>query len=175
MKNKQFYVTEKLDGSSATFYLYNGEFGVCSRNIDLEESEDNRFWQMARQYDIENKLKSIGGNIAIQGELIGLGVQGNKYKLDRNVISFFNIYHIDMARYGELEIFKSAMNETELPFVPILDDKFSLPETLEELLKYAEGKSVLNKDTEREGVVIRSHDRTISFKVISNKFLLNEK
>ena len=25
-----FYATEKLDGTSATYYLYDGEFGVCS-------------------------------------------------------------------------------------------------------------------------------------------------
>jgi len=29
----QFYMTEKLDGSSATFYMNEGEFGVCSRNL----------------------------------------------------------------------------------------------------------------------------------------------
>jgi hypothetical protein len=40
------------------------------------------------------------------------------------------------------------------------------------MLKYAEGKSELNSDTEREGVVVRSVDGTISFKAISNKFLL---
>jgi len=43
------------------------------------------------------------------------------------------------------------------------------------MLKYAEAKSVLNDKTEREGVVVRSMDGTISFKAISNKFLLNEK
>ena len=43
------------------------------------------------------------------------------------------------------------------------------------MLKYAEAKSVLNDKTEREGVVVRSIDGTISFKAISNKFLLNEK
>ena len=43
------------------------------------------------------------------------------------------------------------------------------------MLNFAEGKSVLNPDTEREGLVIRSIDGTISFKAISNKFLINEK
>jgi hypothetical protein len=50
--------------------------------------------------------------------------------------------------------------------------EFALPDTVEELLKQAEGKSVLNLNAEREGVVIRSMDTKISFKAISNKFLL---
>jgi hypothetical protein len=62
-----------------------------------------------------------------------------------------------------------------LETVPVLDRHFKLPDTVEELLKYAEAKSVLNPDFDREGVVIRSLDRKISFKAISNKFLLNEK
>jgi hypothetical protein len=64
-----------------------------------------------------------------------------------------------------------------LQSVPVLNKEFGfmLPETVEDMLKYAEDKSVLNDKTEREGVVIRSMDGTISFKAISNKFLLNEK
>jgi hypothetical protein len=46
---------------------------------------------------------------------------------------------------------------------------------VEEMIKFAEGKSQLNGDTEREGVVVRSMDGSISFKAISNKFLLEEK
>jgi hypothetical protein len=59
--------------------------------------------------------------------------------------------------------------------VPVLDTNFILPNDVSELLSYADAKSVLNPNFDREGVVIRSLDRTISFKVISNKFLLNEK
>jgi len=56
--------------------------------------------------------------------------------------------------------------------VPVLSYDFQLPETIDELLKLAEGKSVLNSNTEREGLVIRSYDMSISFKAISNKFLM---
>jgi hypothetical protein len=68
-----------------------------------------------------------------------------------------------------------ALGIMGIKMVPIVDEFFVLPDTIEELLKYAEDKSVLNSKFDREGVVIRSNDRTISFKVISNKFLLNEK
>jgi len=69
--NHKFYATEKLDGSSATFYFKDGEFGVCSRNLELLETEGNTFWKVARELKIEEKLREFGRNIAIQGELIG--------------------------------------------------------------------------------------------------------
>jgi len=58
-EDRDFYFTEKLDGSSSTFYIKDGEFGVCSRNLELKESEDNTFWKVARDLDLENKLKSL--------------------------------------------------------------------------------------------------------------------
>ena len=69
-----FYVTEKHDDSSATFYLNDGVFGVCSRNLDLEETEGNTFWKVARELKLEEKLRENGQNLAIQGELIGEGI-----------------------------------------------------------------------------------------------------
>jgi len=70
-KGEKCYITEKVDGSSGTFYINNGEFGVCSRNLELLEDSENSFWKVARLMDIENKLRSLNGNFAIQGELIG--------------------------------------------------------------------------------------------------------
>lgn len=173
--NKTYYVTEKLDGSSATFYFRNGEFGVCSRNLELLETLDNTFWKVARELKIEEKLGTLDDNICIQGELIGEGIQGNPYKLKGQTIRFFNAYNIDTRTYLPLDNFKNLMNQLDLEMVPLLSEDFKFSSTLDELLKYAEGKSQLNPEFDREGVVIRSHDRTISFKVISNQFLLNEK
>jgi RNA ligase (TIGR02306 family) len=48
---KTFIVTEKVDGSSMTVYYNNGEFGVCSRNLDLKETEKNSFWKVARKLE----------------------------------------------------------------------------------------------------------------------------
>lgn len=171
----QFYVTEKLDGSSATFYYKDGVFGVCSRNLELLETEGNTFWKVARELDLENKLKDYGVNISVQGELIGEGIQGNPYKIKGQTVRFFNLFDIDLQEYHSLPTFQKTMNELGLETIPILDVRFTLPESIDELLKYADSKSVLNPNFDREGVVIRSLDRTISFKVISNKFLLNEK
>jgi RNA ligase (TIGR02306 family) len=175
MKKHTYYETEKLDGSSATFYYNNGEFGVCSRNFELLETEGNTFWKIARELDLENKLKEYGINLSVQGELIGEGIQGNPYKIKGQTVRFFNLFDIDLQVYHSLSVFKETMKVLELETVPVLETHFHLPETIDELLLMADGKSELNPNFDREGIVIRSLDRKISFKVISNKFLLNEK
>lgn len=177
-KQHTFYVTEKLDGSSVTYYLNEGNFGVCSRNLDLEETEGNSFWKVAADENIAAKLAALGKNIAIQGELIGEGVQGNPYGLRGQSVRFFNAYDIDERRYFGKDEFTALIASLELQTVPLLHMSYTLPDSLDALLKIADGVSVLapkGKATEREGLVIRSLDRKISFKVISNKFLLNER
>ena len=173
----QFYVTEKLDGSSATFYVNDGVFGVCSRNLELLETEGNTFWKVARELDLENKMKSVGRNICFQGELIGEGIQGNPYKIKGQTVKFYTGFDIDKQIRISFVNFVVMLQEMDLGYVPVLNQGFGfqLPETVGDMLNYAEGKSALNSDTEREGVVVRSMDGTISFKAISNKFLINEK
>ena len=186
----QFYATEKLDGSSATFYVKDGEFGVCSRNLELAEPEEfvpgmvmcddgierpkqeNTFWKVAREMGIKEKLLSTGRNICLQGELIGEGIQKNRYKIKGHTVRFYNAFDIDKQERVGLPEFLQIIKSLGFETVPISGIEFMLPDTVEELLKQAEGKSVLNPNAEREGVVIRSMDTTISFKAISNKFLL---
>ena len=172
----QFYVTEKLDGSSATYYIKDGEFGVCSRNLELLETERNTFWNVARDLKLEEKLREFGRNLCIQGELIGEGIQGNPYKIKGHTVRFFNVFDIDSRTYYGLPMFLATMqHKLKLETVPLLTNlTMELPQTIDECLAFAEGKSQLNSNAEREGVVIRSMDGTISFKAISNKFLLEE-
>jgi RNA ligase (TIGR02306 family) len=171
----QFYVTEKLDGSSSTFYVKDGEFGVCSRNLELLETEGNTFWKVARELDLENKMKSLNRNIAFQGELIGEGVQGNPYKIKGQTVKFYTGFDIDSFSRISLKEFQTILSELDLFMVPLLNDNFLLPDTINGMLEYADKKSVLNVQMNREGVVVRSMDGTISFKAISNTFLLEEK
>jgi RNA ligase (TIGR02306 family) len=186
----QFYVTEKLDGSSATFYVKDGEFGVCSRNLELADpgefvpgtvlcddgverpKQENTFWKVAREMEIKKKLLATGLNLCVQGELIGEGIQKNPYKLKGHTVRFYNAFDIDKQERLSLRDFLAIMGVMGFETVPVLSYEYPLPETVEDLLKQAEGKSVLNANTEREGLVIRSMDTKISFKAISNKFLL---
>jgi len=170
----QFYVTEKLDGSSATYYVNDGVFGVCSRNLELLETDGNTFWKVARELDLENKMRSLNMNICFQGELIGEGIQGNPYKIKGQTVKFFNVFDIDQHQRVSLGTFLKIMDDLNLDFVPFIDVKLLLPNTVEDMLKFAEGKSKLNNDVEREGFVVRTTDTSKSFKAISNKFLLEE-
>ena len=174
-KNEVFYVTEKLDGSSVTFYVKDGVFGVCSRNLDLLEDENNSMWKFAITSGLKERLLALDRNIAVQGEIIGEGIQGNPYKRIGQTVRLFNGFDIDKYDYLSLSELIELVKVLEVKTVPILDLDFTLPDTIDELLSYADSKSVLNEKFDREGVVIRSHDRKISFKAISNKFLLNEK
>ena len=175
MKTFSYYETEKLNGSSCTIYLKNGDFGVCSRNYDLQPEEGNSFWNVVKDLNIENKLRELNLNISLQGELIGPGIQGNPYKLSNQTIFFFNVFDINNQEYYGYEDFNDLINKLDLRTVPIISVNAELPDTIDQLLLLAEGKSKLNSQVEREGLVIRSLDRKISFKVISNTFLLKEK
>lgn len=174
-KMYQWEVTEKLDGSSCTFYFNNGEFGVCSRNLDLKEDYNNTFWKMAATYDVETNLEKYGKNVAIQGEIIGEGIQGNPYKIQGQKFFVFDVYDIDNGVYYEplaRRIFATMM---ELEHVPVTIPAYHLPEkfTIDNVLQFAEDKSELNEKTEREGIVFKCIENPdISFKAISNRFLL---
>lgn len=180
MLDKHYYVTEKLDGSSATYYFKGGVFGVCSRNLELLETEGNTFWKVARELLIEEKLRNLGENYSIQGELIGEGVQGNPYKIKGQTVLIFNIFNIDKQEYLSLDdmvhfLHKINVDDKPLELVPVVNYDYKLPPTIEEIIRYADGKSRLNEGTDREGIVIRNRDKSISFKAISNTFLLKEK
>lgn len=177
-EDQEFYATEKLDGSSFTAYLdHEGKFGVCSRNIDLLETEDNTFWKVARDLDLENKMKRIKPHsICLQGEMIGEGIQGNRYKLKGQDVYFFNVFDIETQQYYDMETCRKIVEELELKSVPIQGIISLRPLSIEDLLERTDNlKSLLNPEVGVEGIVVRSADRKISFKVISNKFLLNEK
>jgi len=169
---RKFYVTEKLDGSSSTFYFRDGVFGVCSRNLELLETEGNTFWKVARELKLEEWLGTLENNVCLQGELVGESVQGNPYKIKGQTVRFFNGFNIDTQENIPFLEFVELVQKMGLNTVPILDYEFQLPETIEGMLEYSDKKSELNSNLDREGIVVRSYDRTISFKVISNKFLL---
>lgn len=185
-KGEKCYVTEKLDGSSATFYLKDNEFGVCSRNLELLEDAENSFWKVARQMDIETKIRSVGKNIALQGELIGEGIQGNKLKLKGQTIRFFNAFDIDKFEYLNFFEFNKLLGDLELPIVPIVALDYQLENNIDAIIKMATIKSQILKDVWVEGIVIRPYTEKIdlllsnenfnngrvSFKAINPEFLL---
>jgi RNA ligase (TIGR02306 family) len=177
----EYEVTLKLDGSSVTYYHNNGEVGVCSRNLELkvnEENKDNTLIKVFHKIGLHHYLPKLG-NIAIQGELMGPGIQGNRENLKDHEFFIFDIYDIDRGEYLttlEREIIVAQLSN-KVQHVPILFKGASLSElgltSVEQLLKFAEGPS-LNHPV-REGLVFKRLDGKFSFKAISNLFLLKEK
>ncbi len=185
-KDDTYEVTLKLDGSSTTIYVKDGEVGVCSRNIDLKETEGNSFWKAARDQNIIEPLlelsKEKGEEYAIQGELIGEGIQGNPEKLKGQRFYLFDIYSITEGRYFEpferyTVLDQLRMLGADIEYVPIIDQHVFLTqeyETIDDLLNFAEGPS-LNPQTRREGIVFKSWDSDFTFKAIANSYLLKHK
>lgn len=167
-------VTEKLDGSSMTVYLNNGEFGICSRNLELKlEDTDNAFVSAANGYKLEDKLRSLGLNLALQGELISSGIQGNPYGLPNghSIYFIYKIWDIDKQQYMSPKDRRQLCKDYDLNHVPLISLAESLlGKTMEQMLEEANGKSVLNANTKREGLVFKS--KAGSFKAISNEWLL---
>jgi RNA ligase (TIGR02306 family) len=178
-EDARWEVTEKLDGSSMTVYVFDEDDGVCSRNLNLRETEGNSLWKTARRNDLIGKVRSTGRNLALQGELIGEGIQGNPYKIRGQEFYLFDIYDIDQGRYLRPTERQELAKSLDIRHVPVLTARAELEDTLgittmEQLLKFAEGLSVMGDITgpEREGLVFKHTDSEVSFKAISNKFLL---
>jgi len=173
-------VTEKLDGSSMTVFrkaLNNEEalMGVCSRNWELKLSDtSNAFVSTALKLNLLEKMNAYGFNIALQGELIGPGIQKNPYNLQEVNYYVYDIWDIPNQRYmthDERVFVCSVLNVNHVPvFAPYTTDKNT---TVSELLTFAEGASTLNPKAQREGLVFKNmSDTSKSFKAISNSWLL---
>jgi len=160
-------------------YLRDAEFGVCSRNLELKSSETNSLWKVAVRNSLELKLRRAGGNLALQGELIGEGIQGNSYKLTGQEFFVFDIYDIDTSKYLLPNERLAFCKQHDIKHVPVIAHTTRLWETLgintiDAILRFAEGKSVWGVSCEREGLVFKSATAQCSFKAISNRFLLKQ-
>jgi len=174
LNGKKCYTTVKADGSSTTCYNKDGEFGVCSRNLEMKESGKNAFWQVANKYNVKEILGDK--NIAIQFELVGPGVQKNPMGLKELDGRLFNIYDIDNKKYLNSCDVRKFSEDYNFPMVEIISwDEIFIYESDEQLRKMAEGK--YPNESQREGIVIRPMEEThviikkhpvrLSFKIIN--------
>lgn len=175
------FITIKLDGTSCTFISYDDKEIVCSRNWALTEDDDSAYSQMAKMLCILPKLKAKG-NYAVQGELVGPGIQANKLGLADKDFYAFNVYDIDHGKYLSFNDFVDFCADVGVKTVPILMKDVPFAYSKDEILALAEGKYD-GTTNEREGLVIRPMVEMrsevlkgrMSFKAISNAFLLKNK
>ncbi len=177
-QGEKCYITEKLDGSSVTYYMKDGEFGVCSRNLELLEDDENSLWKVARELDLENKLRALNKNYALQAEIVGEGIQKNTLKLRGQTVFFFNIFDIDAYKYLDFKDFMPLIEKLKLKAVPIVEEEYILDNDIDKYVEMSIRKSLINPQGWCEGIVIRSHTEQFikgerfSFKAINPKFLL---
>lgn len=178
------YKTLKIDGDSMTAYLIDEDFGVCTRTVDVLKNSDNYMWKVAIALDLENKLSKISTvlaanymhNIAIQGEIYGEGIQGNKLKIKGQQFAAFNIFNIDTQTFLDFDEFESVCKEYSIPTVPIIDSNYVIHNDIEKYVE--ESKVQYPNGSKAEGIVIRPkvemnwRGNRVSFKIINPEFLL---
>jgi len=184
----EFEISEKLEGSSITSFIkvdeHGIEDGVCTRNMRLKlDDEESVAVALIKKYEIIEKMKAYEKSIALQGEIIGPGIQGNIYGLTDYQWRIFDVFDIFENKYlNPIDRMKvlSDLGIEDLS-VPILGTIKLKDFNLESLVEFADGMSVLNKQVRREGLVFKSltnegiNNEPVSFKAISNKYLLKQK
>ena len=170
-------MTLKYDGTSTTFVFMNGTFVVCGRNyVITNEPGPSCYWEMANKYNLAEKMAKLGRNLAIQGETIGVKINGNRMKIKETDFAVFNIFDIDYAYYLSWDEVEKLCNTLGLKTVFVLYKGKLKKEwqSVESLLGYANSLEY-SKGVAAEGFVLKTNYGTerprISFKVISNEYL----
>ncbi len=157
---------------------------VCSRNLALKYDPKSKFWLGVNNIDLMPKLKNYcdeyDRSLAIQGELMGEGIQGNREKFSKYEIFAFRIWDIDKQEFLDdadfIDVCEKVGVQT-VPQYPVIKpfEKYS---TLKEFLEASDISSINHPIA--EGIVYKSIQKidnygkpvTLHFKVINNKFLL---
>lgn len=182
LQGHPWYATLKYDGSSGTAYIHNGHFGVCSRNYELKQPEEdeggkwanirNAIWYVVRKHNIEEYLKAFGYNVAVQFEVYGEGIQKNPLKIKGYELAVFNVYNIDEKRYESTGVRRLPDGPPLVQFVA-WGDEFDGDH--DNLVEFA-SKQTYPEGNPAEGIVIRPLNEMVvggsrlSFKVINPEY-----
>ena len=190
LNNKNPWIaTEKIDGSSTTFTMKRGkhkkkDFYVCSRNVCFDSVDKpcyydtNIYWEIAQKYHMFEVLSQLldvlpaAEWVTIQGETYGEGVQRNTYGLTGHDFMAFNLITSDKGRWNSCEMKEILEKGYNIPCVPILNDNYILPDTVEELREYVNSQPSTVNGEMKEGIVFRTPDGIHSFKCVSPEYLL---
>ncbi len=176
---RQCVITQKVDGTSGTFYLRGGEFGVCTRNLELLDDPASMFWRVAREHRLGEALATLTGDFALQGEVHGEGIQGNHLGAKGVQFAAFNLFDIANHVYASHHALEEFCKANGLPMVRTVwrgEFRFTLPELVQlaSAQDYAPGQPA-------EGIVIRPvvearsqilESGRLSAKVISERYAL---
>lgn len=171
----EYEITEKLEGESTSYIWLDQELHVCSRSVDYYEN-NMPSWKIAKDLNLTKLFELYFGNrnVAIQGEIIGPGVEDNIYNLSEHSFHCYKIYDIDQGKYlssKERIGFCQKMNISHVPILGylVLNKDNS---NISTLLEMADGKSLIHPEQRREGLVYKEVNGEYSFKTISNEYLM---
>jgi RNA ligase (TIGR02306 family) len=192
IKGKSFVVTEKINGTSFTCFIIDGRVGICNHDNEVSKKLPSVYQQIYERYNLENRMKtvrdSVGFDFAIQGEIYGRKIQGNNYNMKGIDLAVFNIINLNT---GEQYLPNHTITVMlGLETVPFIEFQYLIPadidnnKLIDNLVEIAKGKSVLNPQHEREGLVFRMNEfdrnccgvplQRVSFKVINPNFLCRD-
>jgi RNA ligase (TIGR02306 family) len=175
--------TLKIDGTSAT-YIKELDFSVrvCSRNLELKDTESNVHWQMARKYNIFENLQP---GYAIQGEIAGPGIQGNPAGLTEVTFFIFNVINLHYRKPIGRSSWFNALTLTDdqtvkVPLVRLFDVHEFATMTIDDLQEWV-NRITYNNNKPAEGVVFRGYkegnvmysqklQKMLSVKIINQNF-----
>lgn len=178
-------ITQKLDGTSATFlidiepatFLGINWFGrtkvrriMCSRNIAIEGDDsrmyfdENVYAEMDEKYGILESLEIFSmmagksKRFAIQGEIVGPKIQGNPLQLKTRDFFVFNVYDIDERKYLDHSRMVDLCKMARLELKPVPVIKYRIPFDREVMTMdwwLERAKGTYDSGTPQEGIVVR--------------------
>jgi RNA ligase (TIGR02306 family) len=167
LEGKRCYGTVKYDGTSQTFFSYNGKIGACSRNWELKES-DTAAWRLVKRYNLD----TIKTNVGVQWECVGPKIQNNPLQLSEVDARVFNVYDIDNKEYLGLEDMIVFCKNFNLPMVEVVMQETWEKYSDDDIRELATGNYTESGKT-REGIVVRPtvpmrvDGESLSFKIIN--------
>lgn len=163
-------ITEKIEGQNLAAGSYQNDDGhqnfVCSRSLELKEVNEfgatNNWWTNAKAHNLHTHSTYLNGiyesPATIYGESCGPGIQGDYYKF--GMLKFFS-FDIKIGDFWVNPIERIEFcKRHDIPHVPVLFiGKLSDFLNGKTVVEAAHGKSALNPEKLREGIVITPVDR----------------
>lgn len=179
MTGKPYYISNKIDGTSTTLFVKDGQLGICGHD-NLYAAETHKYRDLVQAYLTELQAQTQYRNVAVQGEMAGPGICGNRAGLKEVGFYAFNVMDLDTYTYLDFEDFLQFCKLTKIPTVEIVERGEAFSYSTEDLLSMVDG-AYQQTGKRREGIVVRSQktqdskvlgNARLSFKVLNNKYLL---
>ncbi|KAG8159865.1 hypothetical protein KVR01_010502 [Diaporthe batatas] len=176
-----------LVGDSNGLLLKRSGVGISIGDHDYEETKDSSSWAALRSQGLIDALSKdpyYTKDMVLSGVLCGVGISGNSHEISGRRFYVHSISEPGLRRFNsrDSEIWRNRLNHT-FDLVPTISRRIRLSafaENMDELVAKAAGDSFVLHDKhegqrpKRKGLVFRAVNGSLSFKVISDAWLLDE-